>query len=162
MAAEISVKLSSERKEASLELSALSFTYSTLADGPSFPAILSAILSAWPPSVCCISGKKSNQCTVRGRGIPVPGLRLISRQYLNPPMARGGCHPQQVFHIFLKNGKNFFANSTFRCRLILGTSVHEKVFQIGPTVLALKLDKGRVLGGGGGGNCPYELFYLLF
>ena len=32
--------------------------------------------------------------------------------------------------------------------LILRTSVHEKNFQIGPTVLALKLDKGRVLGGG--------------
>ena len=26
----------------------------------------------------------------------------------------------------------------------------KKIFQIGPTVLALKLDKGRVLGGGGG------------
>ena len=31
-------------------------------------------------------------------------------------------------------------------------SSHEKIFQIGPTILALKLDKGRVLGGGGGGG----------
>ena len=34
--------------------------------------------------------------------------------------------------------------------LILGTdepSVHEKIFQIGAIVLALELDKGRVLGG---------------
>ena len=29
---------------------------------------------------------------------------------------------------------------------MLGASVHEKIFQIGPTVLALRLDKGRVLG----------------
>ena len=33
----------------------------------------------------------------------------------------------------------------FSCKLILGTSVHEKIFQIGSTVLDLKLDKGRVL-----------------
>ena len=60
-------------------------------------------------------------------------------------MAKGGgvdaTPPQQVFPIFLRNEKSFFA-----CRLILGTSGHEKIFQIGPTILALKLDKGRVLG----------------
>ena len=39
--------------------------------------------------------------------------------------------------------------------LILGTSVHERIFQIGPTILALKSDKGRV---GEGGNHPPQGF----
>ena len=74
-----------------------------------------------------------------------------------PPMTKrvgglgvkgGGCHPQQVFPIFLGNVKSLSANQIFSCRLILGTvDVYEKIFQIGPTVLALKLDKGRVLWG---------------
>ena len=33
------------------------------------------------------------------------------------------------------------------CRVVLGTSVHENFFQSGPTTLALKLGKGRVLRG---------------
>ena len=41
------------------------------------------------------------------------------------------------------------------------TSAHEKIFQIGPTVLALKLDKGRVLGGGVATTPPLT-FYLFF
>ena len=69
----------------------------------------------------------------------------------NPPMAKAGggldATPQQVFLIFLRNGKSFFCKLHFSSRLIFGASVHEKIFQIGPTVLALKLDKGRVLGG---------------
>ena len=46
---------------------------------------------------------------------------------------RGGVDatPQQVFPIFLRNGKSFFDKLNFTCRLILGTSVHEN-FQIGP------------------------------
>ena len=43
---------------------------------------------------------------------------------------------------FLANGKSFIPNKIFSCSLILGTSVHEKTCQIGPTVLALKLDEG--------------------
>ena len=39
---------------------------------------------------------------------------------------------------FLHVGSHFF-----------GASIHEKTFQIGATVLALKLDKWRMLGGGG-------------
>ena len=39
-------------------------------------------------------------------------------------------------------GKTFISNKIFSCSLILGASVHQKIFQIGPTVLALKLDKG--------------------
>ena len=63
-------------------------------------------------------------------------------------MAGGGGMPlvQQVFPVFLGNGKSIFAIEISSCRLILGASVHKKIFQIGPTVLALKLDKGRVLG----------------
>ena len=45
-------------------------------------------------------------------------------------------------------------------RLILETSVHEKIFQIGPTVLALKLDKGRVLGGGNHPATEQKLTYF--
>ena len=69
---------------------------------------------------------------------------------INPPMARergGWMLPQQDFPIFLENaGRAFFANQIFCCRLILGTSVQsmQKYFQIGPTVLALKSDKGRM------------------
>ena len=57
--------------------------------------------------------------------------------------------PPTGFSNFSQKCEELFANSIFTCRLILGTSVHEKNFQIGPTVLALKLErKGRVLGGG--------------
>ena len=58
----------------------------------------------------------------------------------------GGMLPQQVFPVYLGNGEKFYSKLIFSCRLILGASVHEKMFQIGATVLALKLDKGRVLG----------------
>ena len=37
-------------------------------------------------------------------------------------------------------GRAFIPNKIFSCSLILGTSVHEKTWQIGPTVLPLKLD----------------------
>ena len=43
-------------------------------------------------------------------------------------------------------GKTFISNKSFSCSLILGASVHQKIFQIGPTVLALKLGNGRVQG----------------
>ena len=42
-------------------------------------------------------------------------------------------------------GRAFIPNKIFSCSLILGTSVHEKTWQIGPTVLPLKLDEGGVL-----------------
>ena len=47
---------------------------------------------------------------------------------------------------------------------ILGASAHEKIFQIAPAVLAVKLDKGRVLGGGGGGEAttPHGLKLTCF
>ena len=44
--------------------------------------------------------------------------------------------------------------------LILGTSVHERSFQTGPTVLAIKLDKWRVLGGGRGDWQPPPWTFL--
>ena len=52
---------------------------------------------------------------------------------------------QQVYPVSLRNGESFCSKLIFCCRFILGASVHEKKFQIGPTVLALKLDKGRML-----------------
>ena len=71
---------------------------------------------------------------------------------LNPPMAKEGgggggvvATPQQVFPVFLGNEKSFFQTKS----LAVGSSFHETNFQIGPTVLDLKLDKARVLGGGG-------------
>ena len=42
--------------------------------------------------------------------------------------------------------RTFIGNKIFSCRLILGASVHQKIVQIGPTILALKLDKEKVLG----------------
>ena len=74
---------------------------------------------------------------------------LISgHQSINPLMARGvDATLQQVFPIFLGIVTSFICKlNFFTCRLNFGTSFHEKNFQIGLTVLALKLDKGRVLG----------------
>ena len=45
------------------------------------------------------------------------------------------------FSNFSQKWEELFLQTKF-CRLILGTSAHEKMFQIGPTILALKLDKG--------------------
>ena len=57
--------------------------------------------------------------------------------------------PNRFLKFFLKWEKLLFQTKFFAVRsLILGTSVHEKIFQTGPTVLALKLDEGRVLEGG--------------
>ena len=73
---------------------------------------------------------------------------------INPPMVKGGGKgdgwhpPNRFFQFLLRMVRAFSANQIFSCRLILGRSVHEKIFQIGCTVLALKLDK-RVRGGGG-------------
>ena len=50
---------------------------------------------------------------------------------------------------FSRIGRAFLQTKFYSCRLILGASVHEKIFQIGSTVLALKLHKERALGGGG-------------
>ena len=55
--------------------------------------------------------------------------------------------PQQVFPVSLGNGDSFYSKIIFGCRLMLGAFVHEKIFHIVATVLALKLDKGRALRG---------------
>ena len=57
--------------------------------------------------------------------------------------------------------KSFVPKKIFGCSLILDTSVHENIFHIGPTVLALKLDEGIVLEGRRG-NHPHELFFSYF
>ena len=44
--------------------------------------------------------------------------------------------------------------------LIMGRSVQEKIFQIGLIVLALKLDKGGVLGGGSNPPIEQKLTYF--
>ena len=75
----------------------------------------------------------------------------------------GGCYPvQQVFPIFLRNGKSFFSNYIFSRSLILGTSVNEKKVQIGPTVMALKLDERGCWGGWGLETTPMDFFFYLF
>ena len=79
-------------------------------------------------------------------------------------MAKGGggrwmLIPNRFFPVFLGNRKSFNAKQNFSCSLILGTYVHEKIFQIGPTILALKSDKGRVLGGG---HHPHGLLFTYF
>ena len=79
---------------------------------------------------------------------------FIKENHFNPPMPKGGGgwmpSPSRFFQFFSEMGRAFLQTKFFTCAFILETSVHEKHFQIGPTVLALKLDKGRVLGGGKG------------
>ena len=53
--------------------------------------------------------------------------------------------PNRFFQFFSGMGRAFISNKIFSCSLILGTSFHQTIFQIEPTVLALKLDKERVL-----------------
>ena len=55
---------------------------------------------------------------------------------------------QQVFLIFLEMGRAFLQTKFLPVGSSLGLLSMKKYFQIGPTVLALKLDKGRVRGGG--------------
>ena len=73
---------------------------------------------------------------------------------INPPMAkwggRGGggevdATPNRFSQFCWEWGELFLQSNFFSCRLILGTSVHEKNFQMETAVLALKLDKGKVL-----------------
>ena len=66
-------------------------------------------------------------------------------------------HPNRFFQLFLGMGRAFIPNKIFSCSLIPGTTVYEKIFQIGPTVLALKIDKGRVLGVA---TTPHGLYFL--
>ena len=73
-------------------------------------------------------------------------------KFINTPMAGGGGGGEgggMVFQFFLGMGRAFIPNKTFSCSLILGAFVHENLFQIGPTVLVLKLDKRRMLDAGG-------------
>ena len=71
--------------------------------------------------------------------------------YQNVPMAKGGWHPppppppNKFFQFLLRMRRAFIPNKIFSCRLILGTFVHGKTFQIESTILALKLDEKRVL-----------------
>ena len=65
---------------------------------------------------------------------------------------------QQVFPIFSEMGRAFLQTKFFSVGSSLGLLSMKKIFQIGPTVLALKLDKGSVLGGGG---IEQKLTYIL-
>ena len=62
---------------------------------------------------------------------------LLANNNLNPLMTKegggggGGCHPQQVFLVFSRMGRAFISNKIFSCNLILETSFHQKIFQIG-------------------------------
>ena len=68
-------------------------------------------------------------------------------------MAKGdGCHRSHPTGLssFSREWEELFCKLTANVLAVgslLGISVHEKKFQIGPTVLALKLDKERVLRG---------------
>ena len=86
------------------------------------------------------------------------------RCFINSSMAKegGGCHPPPPppnrFFQFFSGMERAFLQAKF---LAVGSSVHEKIFQIGPTFLALKLDKGRVLGVATTPP-PYGLFLTYF
>ena len=82
----------------------------------------------------------------------VPFSRRLVKKFkniLNPPMVKGGgmdaTPPPTGFSNLSQEWEELSGKLNFTCRLILGTSVYEKIFQIGPTVLALKLEKGRVV-----------------
>ena len=70
--------------------------------------------------------------------------------------------PKRVFQFFLRMARAFIPNKIFSCSLTLGTSVYEKNFQIGNTVLDLKLDEGRVLGSGDGNHPLPWIFFTYF
>ena len=55
-------------------------------------------------------------------------------------------HPQQIFPTFLWNRKAFLQNKFLPIGSSLGHLSMKDNFQIRPTILALKLDKARVLG----------------
>ena len=64
------------------------------------------------------------------------------------------------FSSFLENGKSFLQTNF----LAVGSSLRHlsvKSFQIGPTVLTLKLDKGMVLAGGVA-TTPMDLFTFYY
>ena len=90
---------------------------------------------------------------------PKENFKLLKYEHIiyhcNPPMAKVFQVFLEFFQVFLENGKAFIPNEIFSCCLNLGTSVHENVFQIGVTVLALKLDEGGMLGGGGVATTPW-------
>ena len=82
-------------------------------------------------------------------------------------MAKGGggggvdATPATDFSNFSQEWEELFANQIFSSSLILGTSFHKKIVQIGPTVLALKLDEGRVLGGGNHHPPPWTFLSIF-
>ena len=79
--------------------------------------------------------------TIRKTGRKIDGV-------INPTTARG-------VPVLVLNGESFYVKQIFSCMHIIGSSVYEKYFfQIRLTVLALKLDKERVLIGGSGNNVP--------
>ena len=86
-------------------------------------------------------------------------MRII----VSPPMAKGvmDATPNRVFQFFLRMERAFIPNKIVSYSLIIGTSVHEKMFQMGPTGLALKLDECRVLEVGSGNQPPWT-FCLFF
>ena len=63
--------------------------------------------------------------------------------------------PNRFFQFFSGMGRAFLQTKFLAVGSSLGHLSMKKIFEMGPTVLALKLDKGRVLGGHG-------LFYLFF
>ena len=73
------------------------------------------------------------------------------RAYTKSPAMTGGgggggdAIPNRLFKFFSLMGRAFLQTKFLAVGLSLGHLSIEKIFQIGPTVLALKLDKGRVL-----------------
>ena len=66
-------------------------------------------------------------------------------------------HLQKISPVFLGNEKSFLQAKFLAVGSFLG-HLSIKNFQIGPTILALKLDKLRVMGG----NHLHRLFFTYF
>ena len=86
---------------------------------------------------------------------------------INPPMAKGGggCPlppPNRFFQLFSEMGRAFLQNKFSPVGSSLGHLSMKTFFQIRPTVLALKLDKERVLMGGNHPPPPIEQTLTYF
>ena len=102
-----------------------------------------------------------------GKDNAADGDDSLRTNHFNPLVAGAGggeavdATLNRFFKFFLRMGRAFTPDKIFSCNLILGTSVHEKIFQIGPTVLALKLDEGRVLWGEGASTLPWTFLPIF-
>ena len=73
---------------------------------------------------------------------------MLQLKLIDPPMAKWGIPPPTGSSSFSQDWEELLCQTKFLAVVLsLGHLSMKKNFQIGPIVLALKLDKGRVLSG---------------